>query len=152
MQTAQYHAKTKAQTSIQLGSSDVSELVLPAALLQSLWVERNEIQYQGKMYDVISSEYLQDSVRLVVFQDRYETGVLQVLQHIWGQNKHKNARDWQHSLSQWFFSPITAPVLVVFRLTPRLVLGQPPQLFVCLATQNMPGILAPPPKLIPAFL
>lgn len=75
----QWHAKFTAQAALFQAKTPVREVVLHKDLFQQSTFGKHEIRLDGNLYDIQRSEWMGDSVTLVLYHDKHEQALYAAL-------------------------------------------------------------------------
>lgn len=145
--TARWEARFSAQQALFGKNTPLRNLTLPTTALSALRVGKQEIIYEGRLYDIRSAQSVGDSVRLELYHDRHEEHLYALLGRVISSDGGDPApAPFQIWLAKWlgtvFLAPEEPPVV---RATPQMQV--PLRLFAYRLPmpQTVPGVLTPPP-------
>lgn len=151
----QYQAKTAAHAALHRRETPLQTVTLAAGFLSKIRVGKKEIRLDGKLYDIKNQIVAGDSVKLLLYHDRYEEALLDGLDNLFvsggnnsGAAQIPNLENW---LAKWFGATYLLPE------TPELIQRQDiffRHFFISIlpVAQAEPDCFSPPPEFHSAFV
>lgn len=141
----QWEAKSAASKATGCPETPLETLKIARTLLPKIRVDKHEIRYEGRLYDIISQEIKGDSVILTLYHDRHEEAVLHAIAGLIAPDGNPHALPLQQWLAQWLGMAFLLPAtnFPPFRET---VLTAPSFNCSTLVAQTAPGCFSPPPE------
>jgi hypothetical protein len=137
----QYSAKAIMSMTMDRKETIYQPMTLSLTDYEKSLVEKNEIFYQGKMYDIKSKIFLGDSVDMMVIQDEKEEEIFKKVKKLLTHETKKIPDTILHLLSLNYFQTFLLYSNIIFTSS---TINQP--LFSEALTFRSTDVLSPPPK------
>lgn len=144
-QIMHWEAKSAAQITLNRRETPLQTLKIVRNRLPALRVDKNEIRFEGRLYDIKNQKIEGDSVTLTLYHDRHEEAVLNALTGLIAPGGNAESLPLQRWLAQWlgmaFILPATSLLPASDWMEQALAILCP-----TLAAQSAPGCFSPPPE------
>jgi hypothetical protein len=139
----QYSAKSIMSVTMDRKETVYQPMTLSRTDYEKSLVEKNEIFYQGKMYDIKSKTFSGDSVTMMVIHDEKEGKIFKKVKELLTHGQKKIPDTLLRMLSLHYFHPFLPDSKMIFTSSTM----QQPLYSEALLFRNS-NVLTPPPELI----